>query len=229
VDQHKIDAFWNARAAIADRRLATNFRDDGRLAFDTALVQKFLPPDARILDLGAGTCTLSQQFLSQSGEIVAVDKFAAFLDNAPAHPKLRKICADVASFSMNEQFDMILLFGVVNFLSPAEESQLYRSCAAMLADGGHFIVKNQCGVDDEVIVDSYSEELKAHYHARYPAVEEQQACLAEHFEVELLDIYPADLNRWESTHFYAFICNERAALEDETLTVSNSSRRSFRQ
>jgi trans-aconitate methyltransferase len=210
VDKLKIDAFWTARAQIEDRRLATNFRDDGRLAFDVALVRKFLPPEARILDLGAGTCTLSQPFLSDCGQLTAVDKFGAFLDNAPQHPKLRKICADVATFSIDETFDLILLFGVVNFLSPDEERRLYRSCAAMLADGGHLIVKNQCGVHDEVLVDSYSEELRAHYHARYPAFERQRACLAEFFDVELLDIYPADLNRWENTHFYAFVCSAKS-------------------
>jgi predicted TPR repeat methyltransferase len=162
-----------------------------------------------MLDLGAGTCTLSGHFLENCREIVAVEKFSAFLEKAPDHPKLRKICADVANFSIDEVFDLILLFGVVNFLSLEEETLLYRSCATMLEDGGRFIVKNQCGVSEEIIVDSYSEELRAHYHARYPAVVTQQERLSEFFDVEILDIYPKELNRWGTTHFYAFICRKK--------------------
>lgn len=211
MDKGKIDSFWITRTKIEDPRIATNYRDDGRLAYDIALVEKHLPESAKILDLGAGTCTLSRHFLGSCKGIVAVDKFDAFLEKAPDHPKLRKICADVADFSVDETFDLILLFGVANFLSSDEERQLYRSCAKMLREGGVLIVKNQCGVRNDVIVDSYSEELDAHYYANYPSVDRQRERLLECFEVEMLDIYPAELNRWENTHFYAFVCSGKAS------------------
>ena len=211
MDKGKIDSFWTARTKIEDPRIATNYRDDGRLEYDIALVEKHLTQDARILDLGAGTCTLARRFLDTCEQVVAVDKFDAFFGKVPEHPKLRKIRADVSDFSIDETFNLILLFGVVNFLSSNEERRLYGSCAKMLGQGGTFIVKNQCGVREDVVVDSYSEELGAHYYANYPAVDGQRERLSEYFKVELLDIYPAELNRWENTHFYAFVCSEKSA------------------
>lgn len=207
MDKRKVDDFWSARTRIEDPRIATNYRIDDRLALDIALVSKYVEDDCRILDLGAGTCTLACSFLDRSGVVVAVDKYREFLDNAPAHPKLQRVCSDIVDFTSAEKFDVILLFGVVNFLSPEEEARVYRRCAEMVSPGGYVLVKNQCGLAADVVVDTYSDELSSHYHARYPSVESQTGRLRELFDVSVEDIYPPALNRWENTHFFAFICS----------------------
>ncbi len=136
MDKNKINAFWQARTTLVDSHIATCFRHDGRSAIDIAFVAKHLPADARILDLGAGTCALIAPFLDDAKEIVAVDKFAEFLDRAPDHPRLKKICADVVMYSRAEAFDTVLLFGVVNFLTADEENALYRRvCANAVPEG----------------------------------------------------------------------------------------------
>jgi spermidine synthase len=211
VNKERIDEFWRRRAVIQDPRLATSFRNDGRLSHDIEFVKRHLPENPRILDLGAGTCTLSLPLLETAREIVAVEKFPGFLDKAPDHPRLRKVCDDVVNFSTRERFDAILFFGVVNYLTVPEEADLYRRCAEMLTENGCYLVKNQCGVSKEVVVDSYSEELQTEYFARYPAVDEQRRLLAEHFHVRVVDVYPPELNRWKNTHFYGFACTKRAA------------------
>jgi len=207
IDKSKIDTFWTARTKVEDRRLATNYRDDGRLAYDTELVKRYIKDGASILDLGAGTCTLTAPFLDfPIKKIVAVDRYESFLNKVPDHPLLTKVCTDVAQFSSIETFELILLFGVVNFLSHDEELSLYESCSRMMTENSVFIIKNQCGIDNEVLIDKFSEELGAHYHARYPHLEDQMKKLSTFFEVELVDIYPNEINRWDDTHFYAFIC-----------------------
>lgn len=207
IDKNKINAFWSARTKVEDRRLATNYRDDGRLGYDTELVKKYVKHNSSILDLGAGTCTLTAPFLDIPIEkVVAVDRYEGFLNKVPDHPLLTKICADVAQFYSTQIFDLILLFGVVNFLSHDEELSLYESCSKMMAEDSVFIVKNQCGIANEVLIDKFSEELGTHYHARYPHFEDQFSKLSTFFKVELVDIYPNEINRWEDTHFYAFIC-----------------------
>jgi hypothetical protein len=169
-------------------------------------VSRYLPPEAKILDLGAGTCTLLVEFLDRVQKIVAVEKYAEFLDRAPKHPCLIKLCSDVVDFSSKEIFDAVLMFGIVPYLNVEEERKVYKSCLRYIGDNGVLLVRHQCGVNESVIVDSYSAELKAHYHARYPSVAEQTALLAEFFNVEVSDIYPAELNRWANTHFFAYIC-----------------------
>lgn len=205
MDKKKIDNFWNNRTKISDARIATNYRDDGRLAYDIQLVSKYVAEGDKILDLGAGTCTLSTAFLDKAQEIIAVDKFEGFFNLAPKHLKLKTHCADIIDFKSDKQFDLILLFGVVNFITIEEEKMLYQTCYSMLKNEGLLIVKNQCGVNEEVIVDNYSQELKTDYHARYPFVESQHKRLTEFFEVEQIDIYPKEINVWSNTHFYAFV------------------------
>ncbi len=206
LDKQKINDFWVSRTQVADPRLATNYRDDGRLGIDVALVKRHVAAGASILDLGAGTCTLSMQLLSYAGRVVAVEKFAEFLAVAGDQQNLEKVCCDVSEFQTAERFDAILLFGVANFLTPEEEQSLYENCRQMLRAGGVFIVKHQCGEQQEVVVDGFSPELGSHYHARYPHVAQSRAMLDGLFSVEVIDIYPASLNRWSETHFYAFLC-----------------------
>lgn len=209
MDLQKIQAFWQARTAVDDPRLATNYRNDGRLQIDAAFVREYLKEKASILDLGAGTCTLTTELLPLAERIVAVDKFEGFLNRAPSDPKLTTVCHDASTFLVDEKFDAILLFGVVNFLTPEGEAKLYENCSKMLKNGGVFLVKNQCGIEREIIVDKYSEELQCNYHARYPAVEAQRHSLNQHFQTEQFDIYPAHMNRWSDTHFYAFACRHQ--------------------
>lgn len=206
MDKAKINDFWSARTTVPDPRLATNYRNDGRLEFDVALVRKYLTRSSHILDLGAGTCTLSERLLTDDRKIDAVEKFPGFLDKAIQHPGLSKISCDIADFVPDKKYDAILIFGVINFLTREEERLVYERCGAALNNRGVLIVKNQCGVDAEKVVDSYSEELAATYHARYPAVFEQKSMLSEYFNVEIVDIYPPVMNRWDDTHFYAFVC-----------------------
>ncbi len=210
MNKKKIDAFWMQRTVIKNPRIATNYREDDRLSYDTAFVSNYLSKSVKLLDLGAGTCTLSSRFLNDVQEVVAVDKYAEFLKLAPDHPNLRKVSADIVGYESRDVFDVILLFGVVNFLNIDEEVSLYQSCLNMMRNTAVFLVKNQCGIKKEVIVDSYSEDLKTHYHARYPFVDDQRDRLAEYFDVQMVDIYPPELNKWADTHFYAFICTKHA-------------------
>lgn len=211
MDKLKVNEFWSSRTAISDARLATNYRDDGRLKFDIRLVLKHLRPSSSILDLGAGTCMLSHALVGNDRTIDAVEKFGAFLAMSPDNPQINKIHSDIMDFTPSKKYDVILIFGVINFFSRDEEILLYRKCASALGEGGTLIVKNQCGINAEKVVDNYSAELAANYHARYPAVVDQKELLSSYFTVEVIDIYPPELNRWEDTHFYAFVCKATVA------------------
>ncbi len=210
MDLGRIQTFWQARTAVSDPRIATNYRNDGRLQLDVGFISQYLTPTSRVLDLGAGTCTLTQEILPLVAEAVAVEKFEEFLKRVPTHSRLKLICSDVSEFESPEKFDVILLFGVVNYLTLEDEQTLYEKCARMLSSDGYFIVKNQCGIGEEVVVDKFSEELNCDYHARYPAVDEQESRLNQHFSVARYDIYPPQYNRWSNTHFYAFECRKQA-------------------
>lgn len=210
LDRTKIDNFWLGRTQVADPRIATNYRDDGRLEIDFRLAKSHSSPQSRVLDLGAGSCTLSGLLEPHVASVLAVDKFDGFLKHAPRSAKFRTECVDIVEFQSQDSFDLILLFGVVSYLNLNDERDLYERCQSMLSSTGTFIVKHQCGLAGELIVDKHSTELDAHYHARYPDYQSQSELLGKYFAVSTVDIYPPEFNRWENTHFYAFVCRHRS-------------------
>lgn len=209
MNKEKIFAFWKDRAQKAEKN-GTNLRDDPTLKeIDIALIKQYLPEQAIALDLGAGDCTLANALLPFVKEITAVEHCEDFLKKAHNSPNLHKVCQDLASYSIPARhFDLAILFGVANYLSQSEANALYQRIALGLTDRGVFIAKHQCGVEDEVMVDHYSEALGQHYHARYPNLATEQDTLSKFFQVVTIDIYPPSANTWGNTHFYALVCRK---------------------
>lgn len=206
LDKNKIDSYWESRAVITDPRMASSWDGGARLYHDVEFCKKHLVQGGRLLDLGAGSCTLSHQLLDHCREATAVEKVPGLLKMAPFSSKLTTFCSDLSEFDSDKSFDTILLFGVVNYLQPEEEIGLYEKCNRLLSVNGVLIVKNQCGVEREVVVDKYSVEIGADYHARYPSFQDQLNYLRLFFRVECYDIYPSACNPWPDTHFYGFVC-----------------------
>ena len=207
--RERMDAFWEARTKVADPVLSTHFKRDGTHELDLAFVRRFTRSDARVLDLGAGSCLVSGKLAAgeEVADVLAVDKFPEFLSHAPRHPRLRTEASDLLAFETTERFDLVLLFGVMNYFSPDEARLLYGRCARWLSPGGVLVVKHQCGVHEDVTVDRHSEQIGTHYLAFYRHVAREEALLREQFgAVEVVDVYPPEKNPWPNTHFYAFVC-----------------------
>lgn len=95
----------------------------------------------------------------------------------------------------------------MHYFNRDEAARIYVKYHSLLRDRGKFIIKNQFGVNEDVTVQGYSEELKQNYFAQYRSIETETTILKQagfsHFEV--VDIYPPEFNRWQNTHFYALI------------------------
>lgn len=205
LDKSQIREFWARRAKLTDSRLATHFKHDDALLYDVEFVRRHLPPDARILDLGCGTGAMVQALRPQASFIRAVDQEEKFVERVVVDEVVSTQVADVVGYRDSNQYDAILVFGVLNYLSDHDARILYENCQAMLAPKGVLIVKNACGVHEDVVVNHYSEEIGDWYHALYRFYWRELGLLEERFEVEVNDIYPRHLNRWRDTHYYAFV------------------------
>ena len=209
LSKDKVDAFWEARADIADKRIATHYKKDGAIDYDVELVKQYLTPEAEVCDLGAGTGCMTEMLAPQVKKIVAVEKVKSLLDRVEPLANIEPVCSDIMDFDPHAKFDVVLLFGVINFLAVADEEVLYKKIYRYLKPGGILIANHACGVAAEVIVDKYSEQIGAHYNCRYPFLESEKALLEQNFEVKVVDIYPKELNRWENTHYYAFVAQKK--------------------
>jgi HAD superfamily phosphoserine phosphatase-like hydrolase len=176
--------------------------------FDVDFVRRFAETSKHLLDLGAGTGLLINPLVEEFGRITAVEKYPQFSRFITRAPHLELIDADLNEYETSEQFDLITVFGVMNFFSRTEALRLYGKAAKWLKSDGVLIVKHQMGVQEDVLVDGYSQELDTNYYSEYRWVRHEMQLLADAgFCVkDPFDIYPPNFNRWPNTHFYALVC-----------------------
>ena len=209
IDRSKVDAFWTAREGVSDPREATHFKHDDTHVYDLALIRRFTRPDSEILDVACGTCVHANSLAPEVARIRAIDKYATFLQHCDQSDTLTAEVGDILTFEDSSLYDLILAFGIMNYYDDDDARKIYAKLANMLKPEGILIVKHQSGIEEDVLVDGYSEQIDAHYHALYRQRDRDKALLEEQFgegNVEVEDIYPRELNPWPNTHFYAYMC-----------------------
>lgn len=204
----KIDAYYtklaeNIRHPIETRNKAADFSE-----YDIALVKRFACKELALLDLGSGTGLLVNHLIDHFGKIVAIEKyeqFSKFIINAN---NIQIINTDLLTFDTEQRFDVITIFGVLNFFNTIEAAKIYKKIARWLKQSGIMIVKHQMGCQEDVIIDGFSEELATNYYSEYRSIDNEVNLISNAgFEVnEIIDIYPKKFNRWDNTHFYALVC-----------------------
>ncbi len=209
MDKNKVDAFWSKRAQVTDPRVATHFKKDDTHVFDLELIRRYTLPNTDLLDLGCGTCFLSNELVEEVNYIRAVDKYPEFLEHCLTVSNLETTASDVLEYTDNRQYDVILLFGVVMYFSEEDTRKIYAKCRDLLREDGTLIVKHQCGVDGDVAIDNFSPAIGDNYYAVYKHVKKDTELLKEFFDVEVVDVYPERLNPWPNTHFYGFVATKK--------------------
>ena len=207
----KILPYYNQLAKNISTPLATRNKSKDFSKYDIQLMKSFSGKDKTLLDLGSGTGLLINHLVDDFKKIVAVEKYPEFSKFISNTPKITVINEDLLKLDLpkDEKFDIISLFGVMNFFDSEEATTLYSKIKKYLKDNGLLIVKNQFGIEEDVIVEGYSEELKTDYYSEYRHVEKENDILKSvgFSKINVVDIYPPEYNRWDNTHFYALICS----------------------
>jgi cyclopropane fatty-acyl-phospholipid synthase-like methyltransferase len=177
---------------------------------DSNFIQKFTTADSEVLDLASGSGLIINKFYKQVKRIVAVEAFSEFSKFIIDSPNVEIVINDITKFESSEKFDLITMFGIVQYFNEIEIKAIYYKYFHYLKPGGKFIIKNQFGVKEDVIINGYSEELKTDYFSNYRFIgKENQILQSIGFQnIEVFDIYPPECNRWENTHFYALIASK---------------------
>ena len=208
----KVDDFFRGRFSINDKYEAVRYRINDRISYDIKFLKNYINSNSMVLDLGCGTGIIEEHLVNHVKGITAVDKYEEFILRGIKSPKIKYIVSDVAEYLDDQKYNLIMLFGVAIYLSDSECSRLYENVIKMLDKDGFFIIKNQFGVNEEVVVDKYSEELKSEYYAVYRHLPVAVSSLEEYFTVNIVDIYPSFVNRWGNTHEYALVCTPKKDL-----------------
>ena len=207
----KIIRFYDKLAQTISDPKATRNKAKDFSKFDIQLMKSLGGKDKTLLDLGSGTGLLVNHIVDDFKMITAVEKYPEFSRFITKTPKIRIINEDILNLqlSLDHKYDIVSLFGVMPYFDYDEAILIYDKVKKYIKDDGILIVKNQFGVKEDVVVNGFSEELKTNYYSEYRHVEKEKNILIEKgfSNVEVIDIYPAEYNRWDNTHFYALICS----------------------
>jgi SAM-dependent methyltransferase len=203
LDKEIVRNFWRSKSNQKSNRWTGIDFLDYEVKFIGDLL-KSAPPSISILDLGSGAGELSKRIQRDNDRLTAVDYEKNFGRFFNATQNQHFIQEDVTNYKSYLKFDLILLFGVVIYLTKSEERKIYEVILNCLAKGGTAVIKHQVSLNEEVCINSFSEELKTDYSARYPSRLETEVTLKSVFShVEPLS-YPNKFNRFENMKNIAY-------------------------
>ena len=205
----KIDEYYSKLAENITSAEQTRNKAPDFSKYDVEFVKRFAGKTKTLLDLGAGTGLLINHLVQDFAEIVALEKYKNFSDFIVRADNVQVLNADLIGFKTNQQFDVITVYGVMNFFNADEALKIYRRVCNWLKPGGKLLVKHQMGRVQDVIVDGVSTELTTRYYSEYRWVENEVKLLSDagfHID-DVVDIYPPEFNRWDNTKFYALECS----------------------
>jgi len=178
--------------------------------YDAEFILRYANPQSHILDLGSGTGLILNKIYNKVGKITAVEPFETFTKFIQKSPNIEVFNQTLSDFEPKDTYNLLTLFGIMQYFSESEASQLYKKYFSTLKNGGKIIVKNQLGVIEDVVVSGYSEELKTNYFSHYRHIDKEISMLKKvgYKNVQVFDIYPPECNRWDNTHFYAIVAEK---------------------
>ncbi len=174
--------------------------------YDINFMKRVSNKNINLLDLGSGTGLLINSLVDDFKSITAVEKYENFSKFINKVSNLRIIHEDLLSLELSEEsFDMISIFGVMNYFNKDEANVIYKKAHKFLKLNGTLIIKNQMGITEDVTVNGYSKELNTNYYSNYRYIKNEIKLLEEvgFSFIKDFDIYPSEYNRWNNTHFYA--------------------------
>ena len=212
-NENKAQQYWIRMAKQNINSDPTRHGDEKRLFYDVKFIQERCGLDSinNIIDLGAGSGQLSEALndINSNLEITCVEKHAEFTNLKINIQNIKKINKDILEYKDKKKYDLILLFGVINSLNEKNEIKTYEMISNLMHKNSIFILKHQCAIEQETIVDHYSEALSSQYTARYPFIDKEQEILNIFFNLEVHLMYPKELNPHSNTKFYAFTCKKK--------------------
>lgn len=205
---HNANKFWlnKAKSFLTSGQDPTRHGDNVRIRYDIAQLKNIIKDNSSILDLGCGTGILIKELDKNFKKLnfVAVDNNEIFLNQIKTKNTL-KILSDAVDFKTNLNFDYVLTFGLFNHITHKHTCGVISYLSKIT---NTLIVKQQFGLKTNVYVNKFSQELQSNYSARYPSYIAFRKLLLRFFKsVEVVDIYPKEMNPYKNTHHFMFICS----------------------
>ena len=210
IKNQEVIKYYDKMAKKIKRQDETRNKSKDFSKYDITLMKNISDIDKSLLDLGAGTGLLINNLINDFKKIVAIEKYPEFSKFIIKSPNLKVINTDLLELEIDDNFDYVSLFGVMNYFNREEASIIYKKAFSFLKNNGKLIVKHQMGIHKDVVINGFSEELQTDYYSEYRWIEKEIVLLKDigFKAIEIIDIYPEEYNRWDNTHFYALVCQK---------------------
>ncbi len=206
----KSSKYWcSLSARIKTPGQTKNKRPDTSI-FEANFYKKYLKPTDDVLDIGSGSGLIINHLINDVKNITAVEKYEGFTKFIIDKPNMLVINTDLVGFKMRKEFDSVLCTGVAQCFTKKVMFNIYKNIYLMLKKGGVFISRTHCGLNEDVIIDGYSEELKTDYYAEYRHVDSEVELMSSigFTNIEVHDVLPDELNVWENTRHFIFVARK---------------------
>lgn len=203
---NKNDYWENLSKKISDPVQTKNKRPDTS-DIEVEFYRKHLSSSTELLDIGSGSGLIINKLHEEVKSVTAVEKYEGFSRFIADVPNMLVINADLLGFKIRKTFDAVLCTGVAQCFPKKDMISIYHNMFDMLKVGGVFISRMHCGLEEDIIVNGYSEELGTDYFAEYRQVDRERALLGEvgFSNVEVFDILPDSLNVWDNSRHFIFV------------------------
>jgi len=178
---------------------------------DAAFILKYSNQKSKILDIGTGTGLIVNKIYDKVGYVECVEPYKEFTKFINKSDNIKIVNKNVFEYQTKQKFDLITLFGFMQYFIELEAIQIYKKCYNLLNKSGIIIIKNQFGITKDVNVSGYSQEQKSDYFSQYRHIDKEKKILTESGfnNIEYFDIYPPEANRWDNTKFFAIVGNKK--------------------
>ena len=177
---------------------------------DADFIMRYANKDSKILDLASGTGLTINKYCDKVKYIEGIELIKEFSSFIKKTSNIKVVNTDIKEYHTNKKFDIITMFGIVQYFNEQEIISIYRKYYEYIKNDGLLIIKTQFGIYDDITVSGYSIELKTDYYSHYRKLNKEMEILQNvgYKNIDFFDIYPPECNRWENTHFYAIVANK---------------------
>lgn len=174
---------------------------------DSNFIMRYANENTSVLDIGTGTGLIVNKIYNKIKSVDCVEPYSEFTKFVVKNRNVTIINKNFFDFITNKTFDLITIFGTMHYVNEEEAIEIYQKSYSFLKRDGYIIIKNQFGINEDVTVSGYSEEQKTDYFAQYRHINKEVEILKNvgFRNINVVDIYPPEANRWNNTHFYAIV------------------------
>jgi len=182
--REKVRRFWTERAGITDVprfESQVNFENDAAIAdlrveTEIAVIDAELRLNASdiLVDLGAGNGRFSLFFAPKVRKVVAVEYINDFADiikeqaDKRGFKNVEIINSPAEDYCRNDFADVVFISGLLNYLDQEQYYKTLSNVSKTIRQGGRLFMRETISVlENEYIVDKFSDELGSHYSSIY--------------------------------------------------------------